>query len=508
MSFGRVLRRKNRIEPARNILPAKPIKPAPDPMLLEASALQFQHPDYLDPATSIACSSTRITPQEWPRRQKLSSRSPTQCDESHTPLRPEPSGRMKQGDLSQHAARRSTGNRPGQRLTTDFGVETVRPRRRSRQATSPAAQSSARIQHSPSLLPPPQPDEAKTLPFACPFHKLDPDMYRDCRRYELRRVKDVKQHLSRKHIRLSYCTRCYEVFSTAESLEDHLRSVQSCELRNGPPPSSISKQQWEKLSQQYLSRGKPVEEQWTDIWDILFPGRQPPRSVYLDNYLEEALSRLRAFWSSKRAEITLKTIRQTGPFRVDHPNRPVGVFDQLVDCFLSQFQAETIGLGSSAGTQTEVMSQSSPHDAHEPRWEDNVSTSSTVVGDSSLALDFDDVVQASDLFLGFNVEAPRLWPPPQNIAPLPRSPLSYSSTDSLPESIYESNPSEYSLPLGTRGQRLWIDAPYEVSPVMGGLTGNSMPQLGNLMDMDSQTIPPHHYRHTWAGFTSGGPHFV
>ena len=139
--------------------------------------------------------------------------------------------------------------------------------------------------------------------FACPFYKYDLETYRDCRRHQLKRVKDVKQHLMRRH-RQIHCIRCYQVFGSQSLLESHLRSGDDpCEVRPNPPPGFVSSEQWDQLRGQYTSRGKPVEQQWMDVWDILFPTVPRPRSPYEGDFMGECLSQLRNFWRTQHATI-------------------------------------------------------------------------------------------------------------------------------------------------------------------------------------------------------------
>jgi len=62
--------------------------------------------------------------------------------------------------------------------------------------------------------------------FACPFFKKDVVRYHTCGERELKRIKDVKQHLERRHYIRYYCPRCWLKWN------DHLRAS-SCELRLG-----------------------------------------------------------------------------------------------------------------------------------------------------------------------------------------------------------------------------------------------------------------------------------
>ncbi|KAK4443321.1 hypothetical protein QBC34DRAFT_212214 [Podospora aff. communis PSN243] len=62
--------------------------------------------------------------------------------------------------------------------------------------------------------------------FACPFWKLRPfGNHQGCHRHRLSRVRDVKQHLTRKHTPAAYCQRCFQVFETAAGLYEHIQGV-------------------------------------------------------------------------------------------------------------------------------------------------------------------------------------------------------------------------------------------------------------------------------------------
>ena len=60
--------------------------------------------------------------------------------------------------------------------------------------------------------------------FACPFAKKDPLKYRGCYAYVLKRVRDVKQHLSRFHQLPIYCPRCMDTFEAEDERDEHIRA--------------------------------------------------------------------------------------------------------------------------------------------------------------------------------------------------------------------------------------------------------------------------------------------
>jgi len=411
--------------------------------------------------------------------------------------RSEAAYRLQQSDLKLESGpfRRGSSSRQTQKLVVDSGIDALRLRRRLRQGITPTAHLLSKPQHSPLLHQTPHIDEAKRARFACPFYKLDPDMYQDCRRFELTRVKDVKQHLQRKHFQPIYCSRCYDVFSTAELLKDHLRIDRPCELRDRSLPSSISKEQWEKLDQKYQSRGKPVEDQWRDFWYILFPGREPPRSVYLDNQVQETLSQLRSFWSSKRSVITSKAIRLSGAGALlsqpDDTTRATHLFGQLIESFLDQFEAETTGHGSD-DENLHNIANGFPCDQTE-EWKVYSGVASTLASDPYLTETESQRVSPSyGPILPWQTEQHHMYPA--------RNLPTCASTGSLPETIYESK--QYynqHLIIGPADQRCWNGPCVEAHCII--CSSVALPELGNPMALDTPSAPPQ-YRHTWPGTPS------
>lgn len=145
--------------------------------------------------------------------------------------------------------------------------------------------------------------EPRILLLACPFYKKDPHKYQYCLSYQLRRIKDVKQHVYRKHSKPEfYCSRCFQVFSTASDRDLHTRPA-SCEMQTDPQYDGITTQQKKALGAIYVNRGKSLVDQWYDTYDIIFPSETRPDSVFVGNYFEEVIPLLRAFWNTRQSGI-------------------------------------------------------------------------------------------------------------------------------------------------------------------------------------------------------------
>jgi hypothetical protein len=153
----------------------------------------------------------------------------------------------------------------------------------------------------------------KTIPnhlsFACPFAKKDPLKYGSCYKYILRRIRDVKQHLSRIHQQPIYCPRCMDTFETEEERDEHIRET-SCELRAAIRFEGVTR----ALKQQLTERvSGDFSDQWFAIFDILFPGHMPrPKSPYMNFELTRDLERFQDFMHSEGPNLISATIRSRG----------------------------------------------------------------------------------------------------------------------------------------------------------------------------------------------------
>ncbi|KAI9146953.1 hypothetical protein HJFPF1_12982 [Paramyrothecium foliicola] len=98
--------------------------------------------------------------------------------------------------------------------------------------------------------------EDLTPNFACPFYKYSPTGHSACSDRRLSRVRDVKQHILRRH---NY----------------------SCSAQETMPYYKTTKKQLEKLSRSRVNRAKSQVEQWYDIWDIIFENVPRPDNVFL-----------------------------------------------------------------------------------------------------------------------------------------------------------------------------------------------------------------------------------
>ncbi|KAH8752210.1 hypothetical protein F5883DRAFT_576574, partial [Diaporthe sp. PMI_573] len=133
--------------------------------------------------------------------------------------------------------------------------------------------------------------DEETPQLACPFSKLDGGRYYECLKFKLHRVRDVKQHIARRHRGPEfYCARCWQTFPDRSEQDEHMRTV-VCATKPKPLFEGISDSQRNQLARS-ADRGATPEQQWYSIWEILFPGKQKPSSIYLGNFMEETLSHI------------------------------------------------------------------------------------------------------------------------------------------------------------------------------------------------------------------------
>lgn len=141
--------------------------------------------------------------------------------------------------------------------------------------------------------------------FACPYYKLDPVKHFTCfRRFNLKRVKDVKQHLHRKHaISELYCPTCWCTFERPSMRDQHIID-RLCTPRNPSPkddlPMTLEQQ---KAIASRKSSGYSDSEQWFNIWRILFPVRREPESPYLGTEVQEIITTVRQLWKQNSSHI-------------------------------------------------------------------------------------------------------------------------------------------------------------------------------------------------------------
>ncbi|KAK7459022.1 hypothetical protein Landi51_00615 [Colletotrichum acutatum] len=187
------------------------------------------------------------------------------------------------------------------------------------------------------------------LSLACPFYKADKRTHNRCSLLQLNRIRDVKQHLYRKHMQPHYCSRCGRQFETQTEERCHTRQ-QDCSKRANQPPDGITHDQQKELKER-VDRKLAVKEQWFAVWAIVFPGIPPPDSPYVYSPTREVATNMRNYWQETKAEML-----------VDHADGMPGIareqmisgLNTFMETFFNRFIEE-----HSSGAEGEQVSDSS-----------------------------------------------------------------------------------------------------------------------------------------------------
>ncbi|KAK3989609.1 hypothetical protein QBC44DRAFT_82551 [Cladorrhinum sp. PSN332] len=175
----------------------------------------------------------------------------------------------------------------------------------------------------------------KSRPLACPFLKRDPDRYHCCSKYNFQKIKEIKQHLRRKHMPEGYiCLRCQSEHQSEAALRRHMKQDQACEA--GEALDGIISGHQKLALQKYPGRGKSQEAHWFDMWDIIFPNVPRPQSVYVKTEAEEAIDSLWKFWDEEKSNIIVAALTSMGftkPWSTEHHE----FCDGLMQSTLNQF---------------------------------------------------------------------------------------------------------------------------------------------------------------------------
>lgn len=170
----------------------------------------------------------------------------------------------------------------------------------------------------------------KKLTFACPFSKKDPMKHRDCYKYTLNRIRDVKQHLVRCHRVPLYCPRCMDTFPNEEGRDNHIRDV-DCPRRQFIKLDGVTDSQRSQLSKKVPSNISK-EDQWFGVFDILFPNHPRPASPYIDNDLLQDITLYQDYLSNHGPRILSDILTSRGAVTWNLPNeeRDLAAFQQSI----------------------------------------------------------------------------------------------------------------------------------------------------------------------------------
>lgn len=211
---------------------------------------------------------------------------------------------------------------------------------------------------------------------ACPFAKMYPEKHVPCFSLKLSRIRDVKQHLRRRHTPKFYCNRCKAIFPNDASLQEHVGNAAG--LFCGPSAwldgiSPVQDQQLSKKSNPELT----LEDQWFRMWDIIFTWQDRPSSAYIYFGFSPDLCSYREFSNSRMADLVVEGLRDSGfnaPGRTwDDVRRIVADrVDSSFDQWLSNRFANSMTLSDTSSsilhrTSTQATQQDTPASSESSR---------------------------------------------------------------------------------------------------------------------------------------------
>jgi len=177
---------------------------------------------------------------------------------------------------------------------------------------------------------------------ACPYYKYDGMRYMSCARLRLKRIRDVKQHLSRRHRRPMYCPACGEVFTDSGHWHAHI-SARTCDRVDGVEIHGVTQTQVLALARR-VNRSLDPTKQWLSIWSILFPDAKPPVSPYMANKFEETIGMVRDYWK-RHGQDLVKELAGPASGRSSRSsggvNNITALTSRVVDTLLERFQSSS-----------------------------------------------------------------------------------------------------------------------------------------------------------------------
>lgn len=154
-------------------------------------------------------------------------------------------------------------------------------------------------------------DRPRRPHLACPYYKKAPMQCYHCHSKIISTISHVKQHLSRNHQLPVYCRVCKEIFPNERECDAHAEQ-QTCQPRTNIVHDGLTKVQKEQLNKR-ASPTIPEEQQWFEIFDILFPGYSPrPGSAYINAGLVAETENYQDFERVEGPRIILETLRRQG----------------------------------------------------------------------------------------------------------------------------------------------------------------------------------------------------
>lgn len=177
-----------------------------------------------------------------------------------------------------------------------------------------------------------------TFLFACPYYRRNPVAYQQCLTFKLKRIRDVKQHLSRKHYGATcFCPTCFRTFPTIGMKDDHIhggncvpKPSQAIDNIDAVSPNA------QELLRQRVDRNASSEDQWFAVYEILFGKSVGDRvDPYVRSVVRETLGMVRAFLRATGYRIIPK-ILESNP----RPDTDASGFEKIIHHVFDQVETE------------------------------------------------------------------------------------------------------------------------------------------------------------------------
>jgi hypothetical protein len=210
----------------------------------------------------------------------------------------------------------------------------------------------------------------------------------NCFQMKLHNNSRVKQHINRNHTRSSfYCQRCFSIFKDEPSLDAHVmqQSNENCIRDPEVQLEGINSWQQKLLSKNPKAPGSD-ESKWFEIWYIVLPNRERPKSAYIDSRLADYCSQFHKHWENNGAELLAQTIQGSGIMEMT--NMDGNARNRTLRRILAEGLTTIWESWNPPRTSSQAHSYSSLHSIHgKPSSSGQASTSS--LGDSGIGLRMD-----------------------------------------------------------------------------------------------------------------------
>lgn len=104
---------------------------------------------------------------------------------------------------------------------------------------------------------------------ACHLYARDPTRHPDCEATKHDSIGSIFEHIQEKHLSPEYCARCAKTFKSSAEQRKHI-VARTCQLVSPLVVEGIHPDRIAALGKWQPAKGQGIEEQWREIWEILF----------------------------------------------------------------------------------------------------------------------------------------------------------------------------------------------------------------------------------------------